>query len=216
MLKVIIMSCGFIYQIINVSNNNSYIGYTKNFYLRMWRHHKSQYSGKTTLYDAFRKYGIENFVVRILEQPLIQDLSEREKYWIKFFDTHKHGYNMTEGGDGGTTTKGRKPHNYIEVNEQKIFKLRQQNYSVKDIAKIVECTECVVWRVLGTGNKQITKKDRIDKVNLKLDLLNKQITIKHIRSKYDLSCSLLTKLTLEIFDNDKEFIKQNIHRKPRI
>jgi len=106
------MSYGYIYQIINLKNQKSYIGFASNFYNRMKRHFddfdqieflKIQNS---KFYRAIRKYGIENFVVRILEKPIInnsakQILGDREKYWIKFFDTCNNGYNMTIGGDGG-------------------------------------------------------------------------------------------------------------------
>lgn len=101
------MSNGYIYQIINIENQKSYIGFASNFYNRMKRHfddfHQIKYPKiqNSKFYRAIRKYGIENFVVKILERPLVQDLPEREKYWIKFFNTCDNGYNMTKGGDGG-------------------------------------------------------------------------------------------------------------------
>lgn len=100
------MPTGYIYQIINTSNFHSYIGYTNNFISRMNRHYNCR--GNSLIYRAFRKHGVDNFIVRILEQPLIQNLPEREKYWINFFDTYQNGYNMTPGGDGGPTTRGKK------------------------------------------------------------------------------------------------------------
>lgn len=206
------MSHGYIYQIINVLNNHSYIGYTKNLIYRMEKHFKS-IKNNTVLYRAIRKYGIDNFVVKILEQPLLEDLSEREKYWIKFFDTYKNGYNMTEGGDGGALTRGLHPYNYMNVDEIRIKKLRKENYSIDDIAKIMSCSKKVIWRVLGkSGCKYITKKDRVNKKQLKIDLLNKSLPIFEIQKKYNISGTLLKKLSLEIFNNDIIFIKQNVYR----
>lgn len=101
------MSNGYIYQIINLENQKSYIGFASNFYNRMKRHfddfHRIEYPKiqNSKFYRAIRKYGVENFVVKILEQPLVQDLPEREKYWINFFNTCNNGYNMTNGGNGG-------------------------------------------------------------------------------------------------------------------
>jgi len=104
------MSYGYIYQIINIINNHSYIGYTHNLHARLSRHCNDATKidnpkfKRSLLYRAIRKYGVNNFVVRILETPLICNLQQREKYWIKFFDTKKCGYNLTYGGDGGDTS----------------------------------------------------------------------------------------------------------------
>lgn len=97
------MDCfGYIYQIINTINNKSYIGYTNNLEKRIY-HHIKYLHGKTILSKAITKYGSENFIVKILEQPLKCDLQQREKYWIRFYNTNNIGYNLTDGGDGGAT-----------------------------------------------------------------------------------------------------------------
>jgi hypothetical protein len=46
-----------------------------------------------------RKYGIENFMIEVLE--ITEHLDEREKYWIS---TLHPQYNMTAGGEGGDTS----------------------------------------------------------------------------------------------------------------
>lgn len=59
------------------------------------------------LYNAIRKYGIESFdVVIVAKSKNTKRLLELEKYWIKRLNTFKHGYNLTEGGEG---TFGWKP-----------------------------------------------------------------------------------------------------------
>ena len=55
------------------------------------------------IHRAIRKYGIENFEFNILEDNLndLQEMKEKEQYWIKFYNTYedrKH-YNETPGGD---------------------------------------------------------------------------------------------------------------------
>lgn len=108
--------CG-IYKITNKINNHSYIGQSVNIKAR-WAAHKSYY--KTTaksrddkyfnclLYTAMRKYGIENFDFSIIEECPTEKLDEKEKYWIKYYDTYNKGYNMTKGGDGSPhETNGR-------------------------------------------------------------------------------------------------------------
>ena len=54
----------------------------------------------TKFYRAIRKYGEENFYIELLETVPIQDLNEREKYWINYYDSYNNGYNSTLGGDG--------------------------------------------------------------------------------------------------------------------
>ena len=93
-----------IYLIINQINGHKYVGQSINIKIRFQRHHLCDYKNKNSsvykikLYQDFRKYGIENFEVRILEYCKTELLDEREKYWIKYFDTFKNGYNSTEGG----------------------------------------------------------------------------------------------------------------------
>lgn len=101
-----------IYKITNVINSNSYIGKTTSFKSRFYGGHlnsirnlNSEYScQRNYLLNAFRKYGIENFEVSILEYDIEpKDLNNREIYWISYYNTFLgKGYNMTKGGDGGS------------------------------------------------------------------------------------------------------------------
>lgn len=93
-----------IYQILNLKNNRCYIGQSKNIYNRFNKHHIYDYKNEKSLnyndkiYQAFRKYGLDNFKVNILEKCSIEDLDKREIYWINYFNSFHDGYNMTEGG----------------------------------------------------------------------------------------------------------------------
>jgi group I intron endonuclease len=90
-----------IYKIQNNVNGNFYIGKTiKTADERFKRHYYNHKDGKTYLYKAMRKYGFDNFSIEILEETI--DLDNRERFWIK---TLHPQYNMTEGGDGGDTSK---------------------------------------------------------------------------------------------------------------
>ena len=54
---------------------------------------------------AINKHGWENMCVTILEKFLVWDqqlLDEREKHFIRFFDSFNNGYNETEGGKGNS------------------------------------------------------------------------------------------------------------------
>lgn len=56
------------------------------------------------LVRAIKKYGRQNFKKEILERcESVEQLNEREKYWIKATNAQKDGYNIALGGNGGDT-----------------------------------------------------------------------------------------------------------------
>ena len=74
-----------IYLITNNINGKLYVGQAVNFSKRQSRHRRSvnvDSSSKRPLVSAFKKYGFENFTFSILESPAIQDLTEREQFWM--------------------------------------------------------------------------------------------------------------------------------------
>jgi len=48
-----------------------------------------------------RKYGIDNFSFEVIEECSLEELNDKEKYWIKYYDSHNssNGYNLTDGGN---------------------------------------------------------------------------------------------------------------------
>lgn len=93
-----------IYKFTNKINNHSYIGQSINIEKRYEAHltaykNPNHHCYNNTFYIALRKYGINNFNFEILEECNKEELNNREKYWIKYYDTYNNGYNMTEGGD---------------------------------------------------------------------------------------------------------------------
>lgn len=98
-----------IYKITNLINNKVYIGQSVNIAQR-WNKHRSSYNNNGLhtynypLYQAFRKYGMDNFKFEIIEECQSVDLNQKETYWIKFYhsNTPDFGYNQNLGGDCGT------------------------------------------------------------------------------------------------------------------
>ena len=95
----------YIYKITNSVNDKVYIGQTKASVEERWTWHlraagceNAPYKSK--LYSAMRKYGRDKFSIEVIEECSIEDLNEREKYWIAKFDSKRNGYNITTGGDG--------------------------------------------------------------------------------------------------------------------
>lgn len=86
-----------IYKIVNQINGKVYIGQTIHFQ-RRWSEHKAkamESNPTRKLYKAMKEYGIENFSFEIVECCEIEELNERELYWIDYYDSIDNGYNMS-------------------------------------------------------------------------------------------------------------------------
>lgn len=89
-----------------------YIGRSIRPEIERWKEHiKEAYlypnNGCWLLNQAIRKYGADNFTVKILEDNIeTNKLSERENYWINYYDAtnNNKGYNRSNG-DGGHIAK---------------------------------------------------------------------------------------------------------------
>jgi group I intron endonuclease len=90
-----------IYKITN-PKNKIYIGKSKNIETRFKSYGKLQHCyQQIKLYNSLKKYGPENHKFEIIEECFMEQLNEREIYWINMFNSIKIGLNLTEGGDGG-------------------------------------------------------------------------------------------------------------------
>lgn len=101
----------YIYKITNILNNKIYIGqtYNRTIYDRFVRHCKeARKLAPSALDRAIFKYGQQNFKVELIEECKDnKKLNERERYWIKFFNSTNRSirYNLTDGGEGSNTYK---------------------------------------------------------------------------------------------------------------
>jgi len=87
---------GYIYLLIDKRNNKKYIGKHKGVT-------SNYFTGGKIPKAIAKKYGKNIFEKIILENNIdsLEKLSEREKYYINFYDTFNNGYNLTMGGEGG-------------------------------------------------------------------------------------------------------------------
>ena len=121
---------GFIYKITNNINNKIYIGKTnRDISTRFQEHIDSSNSINSPSYNyhlhrAFRKYGIENFSIDKIEEVSEELINERERYWIKYYDSYNNGYNLTLGGEGNLIYK-----------DEDILKLWRQGLSQTEITE---------------------------------------------------------------------------------
>ena len=95
-----------IYKITNNINNKCYIGQSVHIERRFYEHqHENYWFLDRKIYQAFKKYGLENFSFEVIEECNENELDEKEKYWIEYYDSYANGYNMTIGGEGNRGDK---------------------------------------------------------------------------------------------------------------
>ena len=106
---------GIVYKVSNISNGKMYIGITtKDLHTRKLGHLRDSKKGSSfLLHRAIRKYGKENFKWEIIENvhTNINNLYEREIYWIQFYNSTntKYGYNLSGGGINPRLKKDKHP-----------------------------------------------------------------------------------------------------------
>ena len=90
-----------IYKVTNIQTKEIYIGKSVAIGER-WQNHVKSACGLSGVAEsqfqrALKKYGIQNFTWELLEETSKDKLSEREKYYIDFYETTKYGYNERRG-----------------------------------------------------------------------------------------------------------------------
>lgn len=118
---------GIIYKATNLQNQKVYIGQTtqslaERIYHHYYRADNSPEITHTHFINAIRKYGKNNFEWEIIDRAETKDeLDQKERYWIAFFDSINTGYNIQAGGNSYDTEKfamacGAKPFYAYRVN----------------------------------------------------------------------------------------------------
>lgn len=134
----------YIYKIYNDINSSLYIGKTEDTIKNRWAKHVWACQNEPhnyKLYNAMNKYGINNFHIVEVEECSSEQLAEKERYWIKYYDSYKNGYNLTPGGEGCPI-----------YDRENILSLWQDGYSQKEISEIVGCERHTVSRILKSFN----------------------------------------------------------------
>lgn len=139
---------GRIYIIRNTINSKVYIGQTKvSLKLRFQNHLSAARNGKDyVIGKAIRKYGEENFYIELLEECTIEELNERERYWISYFNStdNKFGYNISIGGNVIRTTK--------ELNKDLVISMFNSGIPAYKIAKILHTGVPNITNLLKDSN----------------------------------------------------------------
>jgi group I intron endonuclease len=93
-------SKGKIYVIRNHCNSMVYVGHTTQPLSKRFNKHKNSMNSKTNnqlIIQEMKKLGVENFYIELVENyPCTseEELTAREGFYIREFDSYKNGYNM--------------------------------------------------------------------------------------------------------------------------
>lgn len=103
----------YIYKIENLINHKKYIGLTNNIERRRCRHFGDLKRGvhdNHFLQKEYNIYGLENFSFTVEYEGDCSEyeIGEKEKEYIKKYDSYKNGYNQNEGGNFGASNGGTK------------------------------------------------------------------------------------------------------------
>ena len=136
------MSCG-IYKITNKINNKIYIGQSVNIEQRFYTHCSDALTKTDNNYfhNAIRKYGKENFYIEIIEECSVEELNDKEVYWINKYNSTDSsiGYNSTLGGEGNR-----------KFSLKEMQEMWDEGKSTKEISEILNCSrETVAMNLKG-------------------------------------------------------------------
>lgn len=173
-----------VYRILNLVTGKSYIGKTNIGIINRYKKHISNAKNNINryLYDSMNKHGYNYFIIGTLEEcSSIEELNTKEIYYIKKYNSlYPNGYNMTLGGDGGSTLSS-----WSEENKQKLYK--QQSLTRTGLKRTVSQKQNMS---LAQKGKIISEETRLKISNtLKVNYLNKseedkRKTTEHLKLTY--------------------------------
>ena len=131
----------YIYKITNKVNGKVYIGQSvRPIEKRFNRHMNDAIKNKldTHFARAIRKYGRDNFICEVIDTATNQnDLTLKEQYWIRYYDSVNLGYNETDAilKCGGNTYASKTKEELLGISEKirksKMGKLNPKSKSIK-------------------------------------------------------------------------------------
>lgn len=158
----------YIYCITNNVNNKQYIGKTNLSIEKRFKEHCNdsikERCDKRPLYEAMRKYGIQNFSIKEILWCEPEYASFYESFFIRYFNTYGHnGYNATMGGDGSN-----------RYSHEEIIELIKLGYSVNQISERVGCCKDLIYDIANNNHIKLRRNGCriIGQYDLENNLLN--------------------------------------------
>lgn len=152
MIGEINLNIGYIYKITNLINGKCYIGQTSKYYQLRWNEHKkcafnnNRLAYDYPLYKAFRKYGIVNFKFEVIEECEIEELDDKEIFYIEKYNSFHNGYNQTLGGSGGKL---------LELNVLDVIEKYKELKVIEKVANFYGCNSHSISSILEKNNIEI-------------------------------------------------------------
>ena len=216
-----------IYKITAKHSGKVYIGQSIDIYNRWMGHWKQVNQGDSSyIHNVMRKYGKDGFIFEIVERCSQDIINEREKYWIKFYDSYNNGYNLTTGGEG---VKGKirseEERENMRILSMKLNKSKpvlqidtdgnivKEWRSCKEIGKTTDMTCSCIHNCLTHDNGYylaygyiwIYKSEYLEKgINIELYLLNNREILYNKIYQIDKSGNIL-----KIWDNIHQILTEN-------
>lgn len=193
-----------VYKVTNLKNNKIYIGITQNnLAIRKSEHYReARYNEKwgkfTKFHNALLKYKEEDFLWEIQDDTANnkEELFEKEKYYIKKYNSFENGYNCTIGGENPPITLGEKNIQARLTNEEADeikFLLKNTVLYQSEIARMYNVNITTIERIQSGKIRHddsidypIRKYSKYEIIALKIieDLKNTNLTNKEIADKY--------------------------------
>lgn len=187
---------GIIYIITNSINEKVYIGQTIQSLKDRWQEHcRRPFSRSETnmrIKRAIFKYGKENFSIKELERCKVEELNEKERYYISLYNSVKNGYNIAKGGKGGN-----KPLKLSKKQQKECLELYKAGFSLRAIAKEYNVDKATIKHIVEINNiplrvSRTYKLSSKDRENILED--TKILSRKEIMNKWKISKSYLSQL----------------------
>lgn len=142
---------GKIYIITNDINNKVYIGQTIQTLKKRFNGHccysKTDRSINMYIKRAIHKYGKQHFEIQLLEECPIEQLNDREIYWINYYDSYNNGYNLTLGGQDSNYFNINKLENTIDIKKFKQYIIEFKPLAI-EVAQHFNISKCSVYNLI--------------------------------------------------------------------
>lgn len=170
-----------IYKITNKINNKSYIGQSVHIE-RRWIEHCIP-SSNSQIAQAIKQNGKENFDFQVLEECSIKELDEKEKYYIKKFNTiNPNGYNVSEVNDVAHSV-------YLNISKETVLNiikdLKNTKLSIIELGKKYGVNKSTIYRI-NKGAVHIQENENYpirNKLNVKTNFNKCKVCGKSIANK---------------------------------
>jgi DNA invertase Pin-like site-specific DNA recombinase len=194
---------GIIYKCENTINGKVYIGQTVRKLSERISHHK--YCSKMKPNRKFYKEGLNIFCEKdfkwtVIDTCNIEDLNDKEIYYIKKYDSVENGYNKCSGGTSiDCSLPGEENGRYIKLDKEitdLIIELYvQEKWNTFAIQKETTVSRCIINRVLTENNIKLSYDDRkkfMRKQTGKCNTSYKKVNNKKIVEMYKSGKSVMT------------------------